>query len=143
VELLIKPLLGKATTNTLLFMNGSDHLEPQDGLPATIKAANEQLERINPTHGQLAGQADSTEQNDAYQGVQVCIGTLPQYVAAVQEYLARAGTDSLQTLSGEMRSSQYSHLLPSVLSARMWIKQQNTETEHLLERWLEPMTAWE
>ncbi|HKV58326.1 MAG TPA: glycoside hydrolase family 38 C-terminal domain-containing protein [Ktedonobacteraceae bacterium] len=127
VELLIKPLLEKATTGTLLFMNGSDHLEPQDGLPATIKAANEQLAHVNP---------------DSYQGIQVRVGTLPQYVAAVQDYLARTGTGSLQTLSGEMRSSQYSHLLPSVLSARMWLKQQNAETEHLLERWLEPMTAW-
>lgn len=142
VELLIKPLLEKATTNTLLFMNGSDHLEPQDGLSAIIKVANEQLAHVNPSHGPLAGQAGVTEQNGTYQGVQVCIGTLPQYVSAVKGYLAKAGADSLQTLSGEMRSSQYSHLLPSVLSARMWIKQQNTETEHLLARWLEPMTAW-
>src|SRR2546423_15073370 len=41
-----------------------------------------------------------------------------------------------------MRSSQYSHLLPAVLSTRMWIKQQNTATQHLLERWVEPLTAW-
>src|SRR5579859_6702666 len=77
-----------------------------------------------------------------YSGIQVCIGTLPQYVAAVQEYLARNGTGSLQTLSGEMRSGELSHLLPAVLSSRMWIKQQNAATEHLLERWMEPMTAW-
>ncbi|MGH2498312.1 MAG: alpha-mannosidase [Ktedonobacteraceae bacterium] len=138
VELLIKPLLEKATTDTLLFMNGSDHLEPQDGLPATVKAANEQLARVNPAYGKT----DATEQDGTYQGIQVSIGTLPQYVAVVQDYLTRAGTGSLQILSGEMRSSQYSHLLPSVLSTRMWIKQQNAETEHLLERWLEPMTAW-
>ena len=142
VELLIKPLLEKATTNTLLFMNGSDHLEPQDGLPATIKAANEQLARINPARGQLAGDAAATEQDGPYHGIHVRIGTLPHYVAAVQEYLARVGTGSLQTLSGEMRSGELSHLLPSVLSARMWIKQQNAATEHLLERWVEPMTAW-
>ena len=48
----------------------------------------------------------------------------------------------LQVLSGEMRSSQYAHLLPAVLSMRMWIKQQNTASEHLLERWVEPLTAW-
>ncbi len=142
VELLITPLLEKATTTTLLFMNGSDHLEPQDGLPATIKAASEQLARINLAHGQLAGQADATEQDGPYHGIHVRIGTLPHYVAAVQEYLARVGSDSLQTLSGEMRSGELSHLLPSVLSARMWIKQQNAKTEHLLERWVEPMTAW-
>ena len=142
VELLITPLLEKATTNTLLFMNGSDHLEPQDGLPATIQAANEQLARINLARGRLAGQAGATEQDGPYHGIHVRIGTLSHYVAAAQEYLARVGTDSLQTLSGEMRSGELSHLLPSVLSARMWIKQQNAATEHLLERWVEPMTAW-
>ena len=31
VELLTAQILPKATTNTLLFMNGSDHLDPQDG----------------------------------------------------------------------------------------------------------------
>lgn len=142
VELLITPLLKKTTTDTLLFMNGSDHLEPQEGLPATIQAANKQLARINPAHGLLVGQADATEQDGQYHGIHVRIGTLPQYVAAVQAYLTRVGTDSLQTLSGEMRSGELSHLLPSVLSARMWIKQQNAATEHLLERWVEPMTAW-
>src|SRR6266849_7414951 len=156
VELLIPPLLAKAATNTLLFMNGSDHLEPQDGLPATIKAANEHLAHIDPTIVGTRFIASSTIASStiasstiasstiasSYQGIQLCIGTLPQYVAAVQAYLARVGTGSLQTLSGEMRSGQYSHLLPSVLSTRMWIKQHNTEIEHLRERWLEPITAW-
>ena len=137
VELLIPPLLAKATTNTLLFMNGSDHLEPQDGLPATIKAANEQLAHLNPVYST----DDPRGRPGGPGGIHVYIGTLPHYIAAVQEYLARVGADSLQTLSGEMRSSQFSHLLPSVLSTRMWIKQQNAQTEHLLERWLEPMTA--
>ena len=142
VELLIPPLLEKATTGTILFMNGSDHLEPQDGLPAIIKATSEQLAHFNPARGHNAGEADVAEADGAYHGVQVCIGTLPQYVAAVQEYLTRNGSDSLQTLSGEMRSGELSHLLPAVLSSRMWIKQQNAATEHLLERWMEPMTAW-
>src|SRR5712691_2461722 len=48
VELLSSNLLSKATTNTLLFMNGSDHLEPQDGLPAVIAAANSLLASIDP-----------------------------------------------------------------------------------------------
>ncbi len=142
IELLIAPLLEKATTGTLLFMNGSDHLEPQDGLPATIKATREELAHFTSAREHNAGGVDAAEQNGTYSGIQVCIGTLPQYVAAVQESLARNGTGSLQTLSGEMRSGELSHLLPAVLSARMWIKQQNATTEHLLERWMEPMTAW-
>src|SRR5258708_21669655 len=46
VELLTAQILSKATTNTLLFMNGSDHLEPQDRLPATIAPANALLAHI-------------------------------------------------------------------------------------------------
>jgi alpha-mannosidase len=49
VEFLAAPLLPMATTNTLLFMNGSDHLEPQDGLPETIEAANKLLAHIMAT----------------------------------------------------------------------------------------------
>ncbi|HLX59487.1 MAG TPA: hypothetical protein VKR83_20910, partial [Ktedonobacteraceae bacterium] len=145
VELLSAPLLEKATTNTLLFMNGSDHLEPQEGLPAVIKAANEQLAHIKPEQTRQLTQTGPTGQpghEAVYDGIVVRIGTLPQYVAAIQQHIAQAGEDSLQTLSGEMRSSQFSHLLPSVLSTRMWIKQQNAAAEHLLERWVEPLTAW-
>ncbi|HZR42873.1 MAG TPA: hypothetical protein VFB12_22325, partial [Ktedonobacteraceae bacterium] len=42
-KLLVADLLPKATTDTLLFMNGSDHLEPQAGLPEAIAAANKLL----------------------------------------------------------------------------------------------------
>ncbi|HET9919258.1 MAG TPA: glycoside hydrolase family 38 C-terminal domain-containing protein [Ktedonobacteraceae bacterium] len=151
VELLAANLLPKATTSTLLFMNGSDHLEPQDGLPATIKGANALLRSIpaadarheqslaqvlmeaaQPAHAQHSGAKD-------YDSIQVQIGTLPQYIEAMRQ---QNPDGDLQVLQGEMRSSQYSHLLPAVLSTRMWIKQQNTATEHLLERWVEPLTAW-
>lgn len=135
-ELLASQILPKATTGTLLFMNGSDHLEPQNGLPATIEAANVLLAHLSAAHAQILAQHSATRH---YDGMHVEIGTLPQYLAAVQSYPRE---EPLQTLNGEMRSSQYSHLLPAVLSTRMWIKQQNTATEHLLERWLEPITAW-
>ena len=146
VELLAAPLLQKATTNTLLFMNGSDHLEPQDGLPATIAAANELLAHIDPKHEQILAQIGHYTQNGTAKhpdGIHVCIGTLPQYIDAIRQHVQTNGQDaSLQTLSGEMRSSQYSHLLPAVLSTRMWIKQQNAAIEHLLVNWVEPLTAW-
>ena len=135
-EVLAAQILPKATTNTLLFMNGSDHLEPQNGLPATIEAANTLLAHLSPAHEQILAEHGAMRH---YEGMHVQIGTLPQYLAAVQAYPRK---EPLLTLSGEMRSSQYSHLLPAVLSTRMWIKQQNSATEHLLERWLEPLTAW-
>jgi len=145
VEILTAPLLAKATTNTLLFMNGSDHLEPQDGLPETIEAANKLLAHINPEHEKILTRFGHHEQNGQvshFDNINVRIGTLPQYIEAVRQQIERSPDTPLQTLSGEMRSSQYSHLLPAVLSTRMWIKQQNTATEHLLERWMEPLTAW-
>ncbi len=144
-EMLAAQILPKATTSTLLFMNGSDHLEPQDGLPAAIAGANRLLAHINPEHEHwLEAFAQATPSLDGhihFDGIRVQIGTLPQYIAAVRESLD-GKQDTLQTLRGEMRSSQYSHLLPAVLSTRMWIKQQNALTEHLLERWMEPLTAW-
>jgi len=140
VELLTANLLPKANTNTLLFMNGSDHLEIQEGLPATIKAANERMQTIDPTRQKLLTQFESDEQQlKRYDSLSIQIGTLPQYIERTRQVIP---PDSLQTLTGELRSSQYSHLLPSVLSSRMWIKQQNTAIEHLLERWVEPLTAW-
>jgi len=146
VELLSVNLLPKVTTNTLLFMNGSDHLEPQDGLPAAIEAANLLLAHIDPGHEQILapfnGQDGSRPQ---YDSIHVRIGTLPQYIEAIRQQHNLNGQENssvLQTLSGEMRSSQYAPLLPAVLSTRMWIKQQNTATEHLLERWVEPLAAW-
>src|SRR5436305_4831971 len=149
VELLTAPLLAKATGNTLLFMNGSDHLEPQAGLPEVIASANKVLAHIDPEREKILMHYGRNEQHDNYWQLEsnhVQIGTLPQYVQAIRQRIEQSAKDAepqpLQTLSGEMRSSQLAHLLPSVLSTRMCIKQQNAETEHLLERWYEPLTAW-
>jgi alpha-mannosidase len=106
----------RATTSTLLLMNGSDHLEPQEGLPAALATANELL---------------------AEQGQRLVIGTLPQYIQAVLDV-----APDLQALSGELRSSHAAHLLPGVLSARMWIKQRNAACEELLTRQVEPLCSW-
>jgi alpha-mannosidase len=138
VELLTSNILPKATTDTLLFMNGSDHLEPQDGLPAVIEAANGLLARLDPERQRLLNRGhDESNQHKHYNAIHLQIGTLPQYIAEIQQHAGH-----LETLQGEMRSSQYAHLLPSVLSTRMWIKQQNNATEHLLQYWVEPLTAW-
>ncbi len=139
-ELLASNILPKATTNTLLFMNGSDHLEAQAGLPATIEAANQLLADLDPSHEKFLTRALSDQENGDtkhYDAIRVRIGTLPQYIERIRQQNVQ-----LDTLYGEMRSSQHAHLLPAVLSTRMWIKQQNALTEHLLERWVEPLTAW-
>ncbi len=143
VELLTANLLPKVTTSTLLFMNGSDHQEPQDGLPAAIEAANARLSSINPEHEKILAHFSGQDGNiPHFDGIHLRIGTLSQYIEVIRQHSEHANGMPLQTLDGEMRSSQYAHLLPAVLSTRMWIKQQNTAIEHLLERWVEPLTAW-
>ncbi|HEY7782562.1 MAG TPA: glycoside hydrolase family 38 C-terminal domain-containing protein [Ktedonobacterales bacterium] len=110
------PLAHRATTATLLLMNGSDHLEPQAGLPAALAEANHRLKARHEA---------------------ATIGTLRQYVDTVLR-----ADPPLATYTGEMRSSRYAHLLPGVLSTRMWIKQRNATCEALLSRWAEPASSW-
>lgn len=141
-ELQASRLLPRANQATLLFMNGSDHLSPQDGLPAVVAAANERMEHLDPQRAHVLAGFQRDGQPVSFDKIQVRIASLPEYVDTVSRYIQQQGEDSLQTIVGEMRSGEYSHLLPSVLSTRMWIKQENAATEHLLERWVEPLAAW-
>ena len=106
----------KAVSSAFLLMNGSDHLEPQEGMPAILDEAN----------ARLAGS-----------GLRLALGTLPQYAAMMREV-----TGPLPSLHGEMRSSYSAHLLPGVLSTRIWLKQRNAACEALVTRWTEPATVW-
>lgn len=67
----------------------------------------------------------------------VCHDSLTGYMMAIQD----ADAD-LPVVRGELRSPKRHHLLPGVLSTRMWIKQRNHAIETLLERWAEPFSAW-
>ncbi|MFQ5813092.1 MAG: alpha-mannosidase [Anaerolineae bacterium] len=102
------------TTTNLLLMNGTDHMEPQPELPAAMARANRELKDARLIHS-----------------------TLPLYIEAV-----RQANPELETISGELRSPKRHHLLPGVLSTRMWIKQRNAHCETLLERWAEPFSAF-
>lgn len=106
----------KAVTPVLLLMNGSDHLEPQRGLPAALDDAAEKL---------------------AESGIRVALGTLPMYVNTI-----RKTNPSLPSFTGELRSSFSAHLLPGVLSTRMWLKQRNAAVEMAAARWAEPAAAF-
>src|SRR5438874_1941428 len=107
-----------ATTPYILLMNGSDHLPPQPELPAVLDAANEQIDDAFLKHSSLP---------EVFDAVSACIGDKtaewPRHV-------------------GEFRSGERAHLLPGVLSARMWIKQLNQECEDLLAHWAEPFATW-
>nr|HID13435.1 hypothetical protein [Anaerolineae bacterium] len=106
-----------ATTSHVLAMQGTDHTRPRADLPRLLAAADARLEDTRVVHS-----------------------TLPRYLAAVRDELGERES-RLPVISGELRSSQRAHLLPGVLSTRMWIKQRNHACETLLERWAEPFSA--
>jgi hypothetical protein len=100
---------------TLLLMNGSDHLEPQPGLPAA-----------------LARVADSID------GVSLEIGTLPGFV----ERARREAGASLPVHRGELRSGLRAPVLEGCASARAAQKRADFRNDRLLTRYLEPLAAW-
>ena len=102
-----------------LLMRGSDHLEPRPELPEHLRYFNQ--------HNQSERHAFHS--------------TLPAYLAAVSNEILEQKL-TLQTLRGELRDPHKAHILPAVLSARMWIKQRNHYSQNLLERWVEPFSTW-
>lgn len=100
----------------LLLMHGVDHQEPDLNTARAVAVANVRLEDDRVLHS-----------------------TLMEYFTALQETIPQ---DTLPVITGELRSSRSSPLLPGVLSTRMWIKQRNNACQNLLERWAEPFSAW-
>jgi mannosylglycerate hydrolase len=107
-----------ASTHFLLLPNGTDHTEPQPQLPAIIATANEALDNAELVHG-----------------------SVPMYIEAVRQEMGDRSSSWLRW-QGEFRSSERAHVLPSVGSTRMWIKQENQACEDLLLRWAEPFSTW-
>lgn len=102
-----------------LMMRGTDHYEPRPNLSKTIRYYNQ----VNS-------------------GDRIAIhSTLPAYLAAVTQEIEDNQLE-LQLLKGELRDPHKAHMLPAVLSARMWIKQRNWYSQTLLERWVEPFALW-
>jgi alpha-mannosidase len=111
----IKHLEPFARISTLLLMNGSDHLEPQSGLPAALEAASAQLPGVSAEIGSLS------------------------------DYLVRAKAESprdLPVYRGELRSGLRAPLLPGCASARVPQKQADFRNDRLLTRYLEPLACW-
>jgi alpha-mannosidase len=113
----IDSLAPHAPTSHLLLMVGTDHMAPHAELPGHLPAAEAALSS-RPLQS-----------------------TLPAYLLAVQAELGPDGLAALPLHQGEMRSPQRAHLLPAVLSSRIWIKQWNARCEALLTRWAEPFGA--
>ena len=111
-------LASHSSADHLLLMYGTDHMQPP---PETARA-------IAYTKGKLDGD-------------KLVHSTLPAYIAAVQSAISHQPS-AIPTVIGELRSSKRSHLLPGVLSTRMWIKQRNRACETLLEKWAEPFNTF-
>lgn len=102
-----------------LLMRGTDHFEPRPNLPKSIDYYNK-TNRKNRV---------------------ALHSTLPGYLAAVTREIEDEKL-TLQVIQGELRNPRKAHMLPAVLSARMWIKQRNWYSQTLLERWAEPFSLW-
>ena len=99
-----------------LLMHGTDHMPPSADTSRAIQAAQ----------GKLSGDA-------------LIHSNLPDYLDSVRQAL---NLDGLPVITGELRSSKKHHLLPGVLSTRMWIKQRNHASQTLLEKWAEPFSTF-
>jgi len=111
-------LAAHSAVNDYLIMLGTDHMEPSPHTSAAIEYANEQLSDTQVIHS-----------------------TLPDYIQSVSGQISNL-EKSLPTIQGELRACDHSHLLPGVLSTRMWIKQRNHRSQTLLEKWAEPFSVF-
>ena len=105
-------LSSKASTDTILLMNGCDHMGPQADLTRIIKALNQKMDDL------------------------IVHGSLSDFASRVME-----NAPQLATVRGELRSCRYAPILPGVLSSRIYLKQRNHRVESLLEGYAEPIAA--
>lgn len=110
----IENLKPMSHTNALLLMNGIDHAEPEPRIPEIIRRANAVLDDV------------VIEQ-----------GTLLDHLARV-----RAAGVALPEFQGEFRWGRYSEILQGVYATRIHLKQDNQRIETLLERYMEPLSAF-
>jgi mannosylglycerate hydrolase len=115
----VDSLAAHSAISDILIMYGTDHMEPPFNTSTAIAYADKILPEARVFHS-----------------------TLPQFVAAVQANIKKQKL-ALPIVTGELRASKRTHLLPGVLSTRMWIKQSNHTSENLLVKWVEPFSTWQ
>ncbi len=111
-------LAAHSTIDAHLILLGTDHMEPSPFTSQVIAYANEHLHNTQVIHS-----------------------TYPNYIHAIKDQLDQMG-QPIPTIHGELRACDHAHLLPGVLSTRMWIKQRNHACQLLLEKWTEPFTVF-
>lgn len=103
--------IGSFLLDTLLLMNGSDHLPPQAGLDRVVAEANE------------------LQDDFSFE------------ITSLPEYLEHLDTDGLARWDGELRSGARANMLMGVTSNRVDVKRSAAATERALERRAEPYAA--
>ena len=111
-------LAAYSAVNDYLIMLGTDHMAPSPHTSAVISHANEKLTDTVVIHSTLP---------DYIQEISIQVGELERSIPIIQ---------------GELRACDRMHLLPGVLSTRMWIKQRNHASQTLLEKWTEPFSMF-
>ncbi|AFZ65648.1 alpha-mannosidase [Deinococcus peraridilitoris] len=110
-------LASYAATDALLEPLGGDHLNVDPNLPTVLTSINEVL---------------------AQEGVHYQISSLDAFVRDVRRQQERVQV----VWQGEGRAfGRKAHLLPGVLSARLYLKQRNVRAQSALERFAEPLQA--
>ncbi len=102
-----------ATTSNVLMMNGYDQEMVPDDIQPYIQ------------NGELNGDDFTTIQTDP-----------DSYIAAI-----KAESPELQTLKGPLYNGRFISVFPGVMSARIYLKQQNDRMQRLLEKKVEPLSA--
>jgi len=111
---LTEQLRAQAADRVVLWMHGDDHRAPQQDL----------LLRL----GELRAR---------WPDIELKLGTLSDFIRRVRSRRCR-----LETIRGELRGSRHAFLLSGVLSSRIYLKQQNTRVQALLEQYAEPLAVW-
>ena len=107
-----------SAVSDFLIMYGTDHMEPSPKTSRAIAYADQNLADTRVLHS-----------------------TLPNFVEAVHADV-KGKKVTLPVVIGELRQCRRMHLLPGVLSTRMWIKQRNHSSENLLLKWTEPFSTF-
>jgi mannosylglycerate hydrolase len=122
---LLATVVDKSSTSHLLFLQGFDQENPDPVVPYLIELINKRID-----YGQIT------------------VSDLPSYITAVRHELKESGKEKeLKTFKGEMLSVEqsgdpFAPLYIGTFSARMPLKQLNSQCEYRLEGWAEPSSVW-
>jgi alpha-mannosidase len=114
IQLFLLALRQNDRSGVYLLPAGTDHWEPEESVPSMIK----QLSQIKPDWN-------------------IQMGSIIQYFDTIKPRLGE-----IPEYTGELRSAKRTVIIPGVASARLYLKQKNFQAERLIERYLEPLSAW-